>query len=200
MIPLPLHKDDERRHFFRFKDELVFTYRRLSPEAASEFLENFAASADDPFTLAATLAGISQETYTLNRQLQSEAPLVARYFSALERKLDLLAQAIFKGTNNADQNTQEVDLSGSGVSFDSTEPLTPGDLLELRLVLFPSYTGILASGKVIRCEKMGSRACPYKIAVEFVHIRETDRQCIVKHIIDRQATQIRQARQGLEKP
>jgi hypothetical protein len=196
VIPLPLHQDDERRHFFRFKDELVFTYRRLAPEATPDFLKSFAASADDPFTLAATLAGISQETHTLNRQLQTEAPLAARYFSALERKIDLLAQAIFKGTSTDDQDTQEVDLSGSGVSFDSMESLTPGDLLELRLVLFPSYTGILASGRVIRCEKTGSRACPYKIAVEFVHIRDTDRQCIVKHILDRQATQIRQTRQG----
>lgn len=196
MIPLPLHKDDERRHFFRFKDELIFSYQHLAQEATCEFLKSFATSADDPFTLTATLAGISQETRLLNRQIQSEAPLVARYLSALERKIDLLAQAIFKGANTDDQDTQEVDLSGSGVSFESTESLTPGELLELRLVLFPSYTGILASGKVIRCEKVGSRACPYKIAVEFVHIRETDRQCIVKHILDRQTTQIRQARQG----
>lgn len=197
MIPLPLHKDDERRLFFRLKDVLVFTYRHLSPEAMPEFLKSFAASTDDPFSLTATLAGISQETHTLHRQLQSEAPLVARYFSALERKLDLLAQAIFKETTPKDQDTQEIDLSGSGMSFSTLESLTPGDLLELRLVLFPTYTGILASGKVIRCEKTGSRPCPYKIALEFVHIRETDRQCIVKHILDRQATQIRQARQGI---
>lgn len=196
MKPLPLHNDDERRHFFRLKDELIFTYRRLSSEAASVFCNNFTASADDPFTLVATLAGISQETYILNRQLQTESPLVARYFSALERKIDVLAQAMFKEANIHNQETQEVDLSGSGVSFDSTDSLTPEDLLELRLVLFPSYTGILASGKVIRCEKTGSRTCPYKIAVEFVHIRETDRQCIIKHIFDRQAAQIRQTRQG----
>jgi hypothetical protein len=193
--PLPLHHDDERRHFYRIKDELIFIYRRLAPEVASEFFNNFAAAADDPFTLIATIAGISQETHILNRQLQTEAPLVARYFSALERKIDMLAQALFKEENTHSQDTQEVDLSGSGLSFASTESLAPEDLLELRLVLFPSYTGILASGKVIRCEKTGSCACPYKIAVEFVHIRETDRQCIVKHILDRQAKQIRQTRQ-----
>lgn len=196
MIPFSLHRDDERRHYFRLKDGLLLTYRHLAPDAVPALLDRLENPTDDRFTLIATLAGISQETRQLNRQLQLEAPLLSRYFNALERKLDILAQAILSETSANDQDTQEVCLSAGGLAFAVNEPLALETLLELRLVLLPAYVGIVAVGKVIRCQASDG-PLPYSVGVEFIHMRESDRECIVKHVLEKQSQHIRQVRQRL---
>ena len=64
------------------------------------------------------------------------------------------------------------------------------------MVLFPSMIGILTISRVIHCERMddGNSQFPWQVAVEYEHLRETDRELLVRHIMAKETEQLRAQR------
>ena len=181
---------DERRDFFRIEDHVVLNYRRVPQGQLPQPLQHLE---DNGFSLAATFAGISQRTRSLQQQVRQDSPATADYLKALEQKVDMLAQVLMLREMELDeQETREVNLSAGGMEFRTKEALEPGNWLEIKFVVFPDRLGILAGCRVVRCERdTGCWQHPYRVAVEFTHIRESDRQLIVRHVLSRQSQRIR---------
>jgi c-di-GMP-binding flagellar brake protein YcgR len=73
-------------------------------------------------------------------------------------------------------------------------PLTPGDILEMRLMLEDAYHGIIAlCVKVLRVEKLSRN---YRIAVNYVDMSENIRELIVAFVFKRERTLIQEKRVG----
>lgn len=72
--------------------------------------------------------------------------------------------------------THDVSLSASGMSFRSAQAHEKGSILEIKLLVFPSYVCILAFGTVVHCsrEEQPGSDLPYLLGVEFTHLRETE--------------------------
>ncbi len=178
----------ERRRFFRVEDEIVLVYRPIAPEDMPS-LEAFQNQLIDHFSLTSTLEYLTQESQAQLRRIERESPAVAEYLKTLERKIEVLAQALMVSNNRlADQPTRKVNLSAAGIAFTADQPLEEGGTLELKMVLPPALVGIVTFGRVVYCTRQPEG---WRVGVDFLSMREQDREVLIRHVVKRQLTLIR---------
>lgn len=189
--------DEERRQYFRIADEVALEYRPIGDDEVEALLERMHSRFVDRFTAASSFAGTTRQMAHLIHKVQSESPELARCLQAIDQKLNMIAQ-LFVSEEMAvgEQSRQEVSLSAGGVAFRAPNELRTGTLLELRMVLFPSMSGILTVSRVIHCERASEAGArfPWQVAVEYEHLRETDRELLVRHIMAKETEQLRAQR------
>ncbi len=197
MQPLQPTHQSERRRFFRVEDEIVLVYRPIAPEDMPDPAQ-FQNQLLDPFSLTSTLEYLTQESHAHLRRIERDHPEVAEYLRSLERKIDVLAQALMISNNRlVDQPTRKVNLSAAGIAFDADQPIAEGSLLELKMVLPPSLVGIVTFGRVVHCSpREGEKS--WRVGVDFLSMREQDREVLIRHVVKRQLTLLRQRKQVSE--
>jgi hypothetical protein len=66
------------------------------------------------------------------------------------------------------------------------------------MLLFPSFTGLLIYGNVVGStpapDQASSAAYRNLVRIEFTHIREQDRELLIRHLLRRQSDQLREDR------
>jgi c-di-GMP-binding flagellar brake protein YcgR len=137
----------------------------------------------------------------LLHKIQVESPDIARYLKALDQKIELLGRTLLAAESNlVEQHAHPVNLSASGMAFKSKDAVKPGITLELRLLLYPSLAGILAYGTVVDCVALeeADNGFTHCIRVNFTHLRESDRDLLIRHVVQRQTDQLRKAREERE--
>lgn len=190
---------DERREYFRVEDQVTLEYRVITEAEMECVLMRIRDEVPDRFTVAASFAGTSRQMKHLLQNLSSQSPDLALCLQALDKKMNLLAQLLVAETMNQEGTClREVSLSAGGLAFNAERELRSGELLETRMVLFPSVTGILAVAQVVSCERRGdvNGGMPWRVAVEYQSIRESDRDLLVKHLLGRQTELLRARREG----
>jgi len=85
-------------------------------------------------------------------------------------------------------NTQSVSISGSGLAFTAEEALSMDELLELKFTLQPSLTNIRTFAKVVSCQAQEGQ---FKIAVEYTQLNDDDRDILIRHVVKKQMSDIR---------
>ncbi len=184
----------ERRRYFRIEDEIVLVYRLVAPEEVpdpSAFPEQMA----DQFSITSTLEYLTQESQAQLRSIQRDHPEVAAFLQTLERKIDVLAQALLISNNQLmDQPTRKVNLSAAGLAFDSEQTMSEGSVLELKMVVPPALVGIITFGRVVYCHE-NEGGGDYRIGVDFLSMREQDREFLIRHVVKRQLSKLRQQKQ-----
>ncbi|WP_242482217.1 PilZ domain-containing protein [Thiocystis violacea] len=113
------------------------------------------------------------------RSLDYKFPTVSAYVRMLEKQIDMLALAIGDENGFSAAPNTLANLSAQGLSFDGGDDLATDALVELRLTLFPDRCHIRVLARVVRCRV--DQACK-STALEFAHIREADREAIIRHI------------------
>ncbi len=191
----------ERRRYYRIEDRVALRYRVLDERELAEALAAQRTGYPDKLSLASGFAAAStQMRHTLER-FRREMPDVASYLEALNEKLDMLMQMLATSDDDlGDAPTHEVNLSASGISFTATDPVAVDTAIELKMLLFPTYTCVLAFGTVVHCGPAddGRPSGRYTIGVDFTHLREDDRDLIARHVTMRQSSMLREARLALE--
>ncbi len=192
---------DERREYFRIEDEVTLEYRVITESEMECVLFRIKDEVPDRFTAAASFASTSRQLNHLLNNLSVKSPDLSMCLQMLDKKLNLLAQLLVAESINIDgEGMREVSLSAGGLAFNTERELRVGDLVETRLVLFPSLTGILTVSRVVCCERRGDVevGMPWRVAVEYQYIREPDRDLLVKHILTRQAEMLRARRDSAD--
>jgi hypothetical protein len=191
---------NERREFFRIDDSIQVSYRLISsdelPESIEEHLQEI-----DRLTVMTRLQNISQHLSAPLHRIEQRDPDVADYLKALDEKINLLGQSFLaEETELLDRPSSAVNLSAGGIAMDVSEKLEVGDLVEIKLLLLPSYIGIVAFGEVVDIEQTigGDMAYPYHIRINFNLIRSSDQDALIRHITRRQGEMLRQRRERLE--
>jgi hypothetical protein len=189
--------ENERRGYFRIEDCLSLNYHEVPAAELPQRLEQMEQEMDSNFTVMSGLASISQQMTGVFHRIQAESPDIAHYLKSLDQKVDLLGRALLSGggTHTA-ESSRPVNLSVSGMAFRSSESLKVGAVLELRLLLFPSLTGFLTFGKVVGCDELEPEESEYShlIRITFTHMRESDRDVLARHIVQRQTSQLQKLR------
>jgi len=187
---------NERREYFRIKDTVYLDYRVLEegemPPAEAE------QAWPEHLKVLNELSTVSRHVNAMVPKLREFYPDITQFLVALNQKVDLLVALVMaNGVADPVQPNRQVHISAGGVDFHAPASVEAGRILELRLVLFPSYTALLLYGTVLRCEHHPERHpdLPFEIAVEFTHIRDPQRDAIVRHVTDRQSAMLREARQ-----
>ncbi|MCW8891647.1 MAG: PilZ domain-containing protein [Sedimenticola sp.] len=193
---------DERRQYFRIEDSLSLSFKPVPLEEVPACVERLERELDSHFTVVSSLAAVTQEMMGTMHKIEASRPEIAAYLKSLDKKIDILGRAFLAQTTELFvQPAQEVNLSATGISFYVDEQIAAGSILELKILLMPSYTGILSFAEVISCDPVDTAESKqqYHLRTSFTHIRERDRDVLIQHVIQRQGAQIRQAREQLER-
>lgn len=188
---------DERREYFRIEDEIALDYRLVNEGEVDQLVERMRSRLVDRFTAASSFAATSRQMAHVIHKVQTESPELARCLQALDNKLNMIAQLfVSEEMEINDQPSREVTLSAGGLDFRAQHEVKVNSLLELRMVLFPSLVGILTISRVVHCDRMqdNNTQFPWRIAVEYEHLRETDRELLVRHIMAKETEQLRALR------
>jgi len=194
-------QQDERREYFRIDDSLRLSYREIDPDTLKRRIEALERGQEGDFTVLSGLAAVTQEMAGTLHRIESAQRDIAAYLKSIDRKIELLGRAFLaRNSELFEQPVQSVNLSATGISFEVEASLPAGTPLELRILLTPSYSGILCYAEVIACEAdgEGEREGRYHLRTRFLHLREPDRDLLIQHVIQRQGEAIREARKQRE--
>lgn len=186
-------RDDgtERRGFFRINDEIALSYRLLS--AVKGEISDYVApveGAHSTSSLANELEKLREVSRVHFRQVEKESLEIARYFTLLEKKIDLIAHHVLTASNDLfTKNTQPVSISGSGLAFSIDEKLNIGDLVELKFILKPSLVNIVTNSTVVSCQHQAGQ---FRVAVEYDRLSDEERDLLIRHVVRKQMNDIRE--------
>lgn len=192
---------DDKRHYFRVSDSVNLSYRLIDeqqaknpPVTSSSLLDNC--------SLTSALELISEEASIIHSKLDKIHSDFADYLKLLDIKLDLIAQAVITLSRHeeiTENQTRNANISASGIGFDCHEPLSIGQFLELKILLVHSTAVIVTNAKVIHSIKNFNPDSdyPYFVGVDYVNMKESDRDLLSKHVAKKQLQQIREQKEKL---
>ncbi|MGZ5050873.1 MAG: PilZ domain-containing protein [Methylobacter sp.] len=189
---------EERRRFFRIDDEISLFYKKIDENQLSD-PHQISESVLSICSLSSALATVSEEAASLQRRIEKIVPEVADYLKILDAKIDLLAQAVLmQGLKFEEHETRNVNLSASGIAFNCDETVQEGDYLEIKLLLASCMTAIVTFGRVVRCQRSHADDSQYAnfVGVDFINIKDDDREMLIKYVVKKQMQQIRDKSQS----
>lgn len=198
MIETAVPQNNERRRFFRIEDEINLFFKKIDPAIVDKSIP----ATGDEFnscSLVVDLDVLNQEATLILSRIERSNRDLADYLKVLDKKIALLATAVLRDANNLDDlSSRNASLSASGVSFECEEMLNTGDFLELRMLLSSCMAVFICYGKVIYCRKnkLPNSPYPYVAGVEYVEIKEQDKELMIKHVVKRQMQQIRKLKES----
>ncbi len=190
---------EDRRNFFRIDDSVSMSYQEIQPEELSNRMES--TEVEGNFTVMSSLASINQNMSGILHRVEDESRDVAAYLKAIYNKIDIIGRSLLSCESDlTEQPAQPVNLSASGLAFYTSGSVEVGVILELRLLLMPSFTGIITFGEVVGCDRVDEPVdgFNYFIRVNFVHMQESDRDLLIRHVIQRQSEVLRKRREQSE--
>ena len=184
---------DERRDYYRISDTVGLTYNICSSVNDIPTEDEFIAEVPDEFQLINHLSRIDMENSSLLHNIQEVSPDVCRYLKIINAKIEALARHIVTIGLTDEVQSHKVTLSAGGVGFITDETIAVDSIVRSRMILYPSCSGILTYGKVIRCEAIANtEPAQFDIALEYTLINETDRDALVRHVLQLQSNLLRQ--------
>ena len=178
---------DERRDYYRISDTVGL---RVDPAAENELptKEQFAEQTADEFKLINHLSRIDLENSSLLHSIQDTSPDVARYLKLINIKIEAIAKQIVAMGLTDEVKPTEVTLSAGGISLNSKIPFTKGDLVKLQMILYPSNAVITSYARAVRSQPQDGY---FDTAFEYDLITESDRDTLVRHVLQLQSTTLR---------
>jgi c-di-GMP-binding flagellar brake protein YcgR len=185
---------DDRRRYFRINDKVSLKYRVVqgidveTEIKRTEHEQNNLAETKNAFNC------IEVKIISKMARIEEVSPLVAEILGLYDKKLSLMESMILHNDDreNSITETQQVNLSASGMSFESNTPINEDVNLKMELILFPEYQFIPLYARVVDCKKkMDDNLYRFNIAADFVGICESDRETIMQHVLSRQAASIK---------
>lgn len=197
MSMINMARDEDRRGFFRIDDEVSLFYKKIDEKRVTEphqVSDNILTSC----SLSTALEMVSQDSALLLHRLEKNQPEVADYLRLLDTKIDLIAQAVMmQGFQVKENDTRNVNVSATGIAFNCEEALKTGDYLEIKMMLISSMAVIVTYGKVVYCKNGQSNDSqyPYFVGVDFLNMKDEDREMLIKYVVKKQLQQIRDRKQ-----
>lgn len=188
----------DRRGHFRIDDEVFLEYRVIQKKQVQDFLAGIQGQAPSQHSLVVEINELSVQTRSQLKAIKRSYPLIGRYLSALDDKINLIARHISAFDSHSGRPNRRVNISAGGIAFHSQLQFPPETPLAISLKLFPSHREILTYGAVVYCrfEPDVEPGEPHRIAVSFNYMREPDREALISHILDKQFASARAQRQA----
>lgn len=188
---------EDRRRYFRINDKISLKYRVVqgldinTEIIRTEHEQNTLAELKNAFNC------IEAKIISKMPRIEEVSPLVAEVLGLFDKKLSLMESMILHKDDqeNSITETQNVNLSASGMCFESNTPINEDVNLKMEIVLFPEYQFIPIYARVIDCKKkMDDNLYRFNISVDFIGISESDQEIIMQHVLSRQAASIKKER------
>ncbi|MFA5982635.1 MAG: PilZ domain-containing protein [Methylococcaceae bacterium] len=194
-------KDHERRRYFRIDDEVNLSYSKIQ-ESDLTGVSRTSNNILNNCSLTVALEMLTQDASLLFQRLERSQPDVVDYLRVINNKIDLLSQAIMmQGGQFEEKLTRNVNLSAAGLAFECEETLEEGSFLEIKMTLVSCMAVIVTYGKVVYCKQnqISTSNFPYMAGIDYVNMKEQDREVLIKHVLKRQLQQIREIKDNSDK-
>lgn len=146
------------------------------------------------FNLLSELHVTDFESQHLLRHISERDRTLANYLKVINKRIDLLGQALAQTLLRDIGAPRQVSLSEGGISFINPAPVANGSHLALKLILMPQALGLLLRAKVVHCTALDNGQ--HEIGTEFEALTDAQRQLLARHILQRQALERRLAREN----
>lgn len=188
----------ERRQFFRIEDDVSLYYQVIDAQALDpNNLNNRDMLAGCTLSTAWHILG--EETKGMLLRAESMDYEIAECFKLLNAKLDLLAKAYMTHEEQCSEPRRNVSLSASGLAFDNEMDIETGTYLEVKMVLASLATAMILHAKVVYCRPNSidqPHKLPFLVGLEYVNIREQDRETLIQYVLQRQKQQLRETKEA----
>ena len=166
-----------RRQYFRIEDKVSVEVTPLtSSQSAATCFE-----LSPEFGLISEFQLLDVESKQLLRSVTDKDKNLGQFLKVMNKKLDSLSRVLALSNHATPTDSiQTVNLSEGGLSLAHEKTLTVQQKVAVKLVLLPSYSGLILEGKVLSCT--GDKA-PYELHIEFTDISEAHQQLIARHIM-----------------
>lgn len=185
---------DDRRRFFRIDDTVNLFYKIVDEQtvaATSQMTDDLLSNC----SLVTALDVLDQESRIVMYRIEKNEPEIAEYLKLMESKISLLAQAVMKqGNDFTDSKMRNANISASGLAFESDKRIEEGQYLEIKLLLTSCLAVIVIYGSVVYCKEnnLGDIEMPFQIGIDYINLKDQDREILIKHVVKRQMQQIRE--------
>ncbi len=188
---MPTEDTEDRREYYRIEDMIALEI--LPPEHA----ETVPGSGSiQLFELLGELHQLDFEAQHLLRQIAEGNRTLANYLKVQNKRIDLIGQALAQDLLKDLGPVREVVLSEGGISFVNDRPLDEGSTWTLKLMLMPQGLGMLLTARIASCQALHDGQ--FAIGTSFEALTDAQRQLLARHILQKQATERRLARESLQ--
>lgn len=182
---------EDRREYYRIEDVVAL---QILPSEEAQTVPGSGSS--QLFDLLGELHQLDFEAQYLLRQIAEGNRTLANYLKVQNKRIDLLGQALAQGLLKDIGPVRPVILSEGGISFTHDKPLDEGSLCRLKMVLMPQGLGLLLQARVLGCQPRTDGR--FAIGTSFEALTDAQRQLLARHILQKQATERRLARETLQ--
>ena len=173
-----------RRQYFRVEDKasVEITARKEEQSAAECF------DLSPEFGLISEFQLLDVESKHLLRSVTDKDKNLGQCLAVINKKLDSLSRVLaLRNQQSSNKNIQSINLSEGGLALETETKYTKGQGVAIKLILLPSYSGLILEGTVLSCNRKNAS---YEAHIAFTNISEAHQQLIARHIM-RVQTQIR---------
>ncbi len=150
--------------------------------------EQFVANMPAPFKIASEVNTLDQNALRPLQAVAGVAGQLMEYLNHQAKKMDLLVGYILGQQDEESNRFQAVKFGGGGIIFKSDPAnFNTGDFLELKLFFSDENTAMYCIGEIVNSELIAS---DNQHTVVFHHIREEDREALVRHSLHQQSKQL----------
>lgn len=184
---------EEKRRYFRVNDTINLLHKVIDEKALNS-LSHVSNDVLSNCSLTTALDVLAQEARMLMPRLERRDPELFEYLKIMDTKINLIAQAVTSQNDRfSEHDTREVSLSATGLAFSNEIPIEKGELLELRMLLTSCMAVIVAYGRVVQCKDISqdNPQRPFAICVEYINLKEDDRELLIRHVVKKQLQQLR---------
>jgi hypothetical protein len=184
----------ERRRYFRIDDEVILAWRNLTTEEKNMRLQQFMLGEIEYPDATRLYLSLESDINSLVQLLHPKDPQVAKAISLLNRKINLVSRgAPTSATQHTllEQQAEPVNISACGIAFMADQPLPLWGDIQIEMILIPEKTYILCYGVIVGCEHVAKR---FRVNVDFVAMREDDRERLIQHIMVKESEGLRNRR------
>jgi len=151
--------------------------------------KNFIENIPTAFKLANDMAVLDEAALAPLGAISGIAGQLAQFLHHQNKKIDLLINHILSEQDNATLRHKGITFGGGGIEFCYPSPFTLNDLLEIKIFLSDQNCAVFCYAAVIEIKKNDD---VYNHKVVFHHIREEDREKLVRSSLHLQSKQLQQ--------
>ena len=176
--------------FFSIKHNFNINVVAINQTPLPSF-EQFIQQMPLPFKIASNIVHIDQ---TALKPLQginnSAANQLVEYLHHQTQKIDLLVGYIISQQDEEKDRFQGTQFGGGGLIFSAPSLFKLGQHIELKIFLDQDNTAIYCIGEIIEVVPLNNESDKHHYTVVFQHIREADREVLVRASLHEQSKQL----------
>lgn len=187
-------KNSQFNEFFSIKS--AFNVNTASLKNQQLTYDDFISLMPAPFKLANDLVTLDQEALAPLQAVSGIAGQLVKYLNHQAQKIDLLVNYIISEQDNTDHRAKGLSFGGGGIEFIDDSLFNLNDIIELKVFLSHENCAIYCHGEIIHIEENNGKEANdsqyFNYKVVFHHIREEDREILVRSSLHLQTKQLQQ--------